>query len=68
VIGLLLAMVDLPDVGTPLRPIAGSVEKIAGTPSDGEAAELAGEGSPHPAAPIPDIKADAAESEVKSHA
>jgi hypothetical protein len=30
VIGLLLAMVDLPDFGTPLRSIAGSVRKIAG--------------------------------------
>lgn len=27
--GLLLAMIDLPDFGTPLRSIAGSVEKIA---------------------------------------
>ncbi|MGX1170686.1 hypothetical protein AB7M16_006952 [Bradyrhizobium sp. USDA 372] len=35
--GLLLAMIDLPDFGTPLRSIAGSVEKIAdATPvSDG---------------------------------
>jgi hypothetical protein len=32
VIGLFLAMVDLPDFGTPLRRIAGSVEKIAGAP------------------------------------
>src|SRR6202021_3598774 len=32
VIGLLLAMVDLPDFGTPLRRIAGSVGKIAGLP------------------------------------
>lgn len=32
--GLLLALVDLPDFGTPLRSIANSVEKIAGgTPS-----------------------------------
>src|SRR6476661_7226271 len=30
VAGLLLAMIDLPDFGTPLRRIAGSVEKIAG--------------------------------------
>src|SRR6266581_6004742 len=30
IVGLLLAMVDLPDFGTPLRSIAGSVEKIAG--------------------------------------
>ncbi len=41
VIGLLLAMVDLPDFGTPLRSIAGSVKKIAG-------AEQAAE-SPYPA-------------------
>ena len=30
VIGLLLALVDLPDFGTPLNRIAGSTEKIAG--------------------------------------
>ena len=29
VAGLLLAMIDIPDFGTPLRKIAGSVEKIA---------------------------------------
>ncbi|WP_049823959.1 hypothetical protein [Bradyrhizobium sp. WSM2254] len=29
VAGLLLALIDLPDFGTPLRSIAGSVEKIA---------------------------------------
>jgi hypothetical protein len=34
VIGLLLAMVDLPDFGTPLRRIAGSVEKMAGGPPE----------------------------------
>jgi hypothetical protein len=34
VAGLLLAMIDLPDFGTPLRSIAGSVEKIAGTVRD----------------------------------
>lgn len=32
VAGLLLALVDLPDFGTPLRRIAGSVEKMAGIP------------------------------------
>jgi len=68
VIGLFLAMVDLPDFGTPLRRIAGSVEKIAGTPSDDEAAEIAGGGSPHTSAPVPDTKADAGKSEVKGHA
>jgi hypothetical protein len=32
VAGLLLALVDLPDFGTPLRRIAGSAEKLAGIP------------------------------------
>lgn len=32
VAGLLLALVDLPDFGTPLRRIAGSAEKMAGIP------------------------------------
>jgi hypothetical protein len=32
VIGLLLALVDLPDFTTPLRRIAGSLEKMSGTP------------------------------------
>src|SRR5258705_10093685 len=41
VIGLLLAMIDLPDFSTPLRRIAGSVEKIAGVPPDEEAVETA---------------------------
>jgi hypothetical protein len=66
VIGLFLAMVDLPDFGTPLRRIAGSVEKIAGVPLDDEAADLLGEGTSHVAAPGPDPKADAAKSKVKS--
>ena len=36
---LLLALVDLPDFGTPLRSIAGSVEKIAGSAEEAEKAE-----------------------------
>src|SRR6266478_3590620 len=70
VIGLLLAMIDLPDFGTPLRRIAGSVEKIAGVPPGEEAAEIAGEGATHVvAADGPDTtKAGAAKSEVPSHA
>src|SRR5205823_708571 len=40
VAGLLLALIDLPDFGTPLRRIAGSVEKIADTmPDTGSEAE-----------------------------
>jgi len=34
VAGLLLAMIDIPDFGTPLRSIAGSVEKIADAEPD----------------------------------
>src|SRR6266481_10157685 len=43
VIGLVLAMIDLPDFGTPLRRIAGSVEKIAGDPPGDD--EITGEGT-----------------------
>src|ERR1700730_17748956 len=50
VIGLLLAMVDLPDFGTPLRRIAGSVEKIAGVPPGDEAAGTLDESAAHAAA------------------
>lgn len=39
VIGLLLAMVDLPDFSTPLRSIAGSVQKMAGIPPDPDPSE-----------------------------
>jgi hypothetical protein len=37
--GLLLALIDIPDWGTPLRRIAGSVEKIAGLPPEEGAIE-----------------------------
>jgi hypothetical protein len=67
VIGLFLAMVDLPDFGTPLRRIAGSVEKIAGNPSDDEGTEIIAAGS-HAAAQGPNTKAEPAKSEAQSHA
>jgi hypothetical protein len=67
VIGLFLALVDLPDFGTPLRQIAGSVEKIAGAPSDDETGEITAEGA-HAAAQGPNAKADAVKSEVPSDA
>jgi hypothetical protein len=39
VAGLLLALIDLPDFGTPLRRIAGSTEKLAGiAPGEGNRA------------------------------
>jgi hypothetical protein len=38
VIGLILAFIEIPDFGTPLRRIAGSIEKIAGVkPGEGAA-------------------------------
>lgn len=40
--GLLLAMIDIPDFGTPLRSIANSVEKIADAAPDEEEPEQAG--------------------------
>ena len=46
VAGLLLAMIDLPDFGTPMRSIADSVEKIADA-TQGEASEAA-QASPPP--------------------
>ena len=69
VIGLLLAMIDLPDFGTPLHRIAGSVEKIAGG-SQGEAVAMADEGPRATVAERPDAGkvSDTAESEVPGHA
>jgi hypothetical protein len=53
VAGLLLAMIDIPDFGTPLRSIAGSVEKIADTRPD-TGAEAEQETSLGPASVPPD--------------
>jgi hypothetical protein len=67
VIGLFLAMVDLPDFGTPLRRIAGSVEKMAGVPPEDDPTEPDGAAT-HVAA-APDTPHDAAaRSEVQGHA
>lgn len=69
VIGLFLAMIDLPDFGTPLRSIAGSVEKMAGVPPGDGAAEMVGESAVHAvAAEGPDTKVGASNSEVQGHA
>jgi hypothetical protein len=64
VIGLLLAMVDLPDFGTPLRQIAGSVKKIA----DGEAAATDQATTLAVAAEPPGPKAESTKSEAQNHA
>lgn len=39
IIGLMLALIELPDFGTPLRSIAGSVEKMADMTSPGDTHE-----------------------------
>jgi hypothetical protein len=68
VIGLLLAMIDLPDFSTPLRSIAGSVEKIAGVPPGNEAAETVDESPAHAAHPEAPDATKAGVKEVRSHA
>ena len=47
VIGLFLALVDLPDFITPLRRIAGSVDKIAGVPPEPDEADMPEAGTAH---------------------
>ena len=66
VIGLFLAMIDLPDFSTPLRRIAGSVEKMAGDAPEPDAAEAPDHAAPR-AAKISDVvKTSAAVDEIKS--
>jgi hypothetical protein len=69
VIGLFLAMIDLPDFGTPLRRIAGSVEKIAGVEDDEDFGMPETRASHATAVDGPDTaKAGSAKSEVQGHA
>jgi hypothetical protein len=75
VAALLLALIDLPDFSTPLRSIAGSVEKIAdaapGAPADVEAgARSALESAPAPAQAGSSASKSAAvtKEEMRSHA
>jgi hypothetical protein len=66
VIGLFLAMIDLPDFSTPLRRIAGSVEKIADVAPEPDAAEAPDHAAPR-AARISDVmKTSAVVDEIKS--
>jgi hypothetical protein len=67
VAGLLLAMIDLPDFGSPLRSIAGSVERIAdATPGAPDAVPEPDEPEVAPVAHA-GVK-PAAKEEVRSHA
>jgi hypothetical protein len=65
VIGLFLAMIDLPDFGTPLRKIAGSVEKMAGVAPEPDAAEPP-DHAPREATASDVVKTSAAVNEIKS--
>ncbi|WP_229186685.1 hypothetical protein [Bradyrhizobium oropedii] len=70
VAGLLLALIDIPDFGTPLRSIAGSVEKIADA-SDVGASPAGNSGEPPrlSTAGKPDLTvSDAPKQEVQGHA
>jgi hypothetical protein len=63
VVGLILAFIEFPDFGTPLRRIAGSTEKMAGLKPGEGAAELAPEvaaADTNAAAPAATKDADAA--------
>src|SRR5947208_10527755 len=64
VIGLFLAMIDLPDFSTPLRKIAGSVEKMAGVAPEEDLTEPPHEAAAAPPAAAGDVKAGSAKSEV----
>ena len=70
--GLLLALVDLPDFGTPLSRIAGSVDKIADneTPTDRRPADEAvasGTTEPGRTAPTASKQAAATVKEIHGH-
>jgi hypothetical protein len=64
VIGLFLAMIDLPDFSTPLHKIAGSVEKMAGVAPEQDPTEPPNEA----VVTQPPVAGDTAKSEVTSHA
>ena len=70
IIGLLLAMVDLPDFLSPLRRIAGGVEKLAGVTPPADEADAHGHppAAPAPVETVPAPAPVAVKSEVQSHA
>ena len=70
--GLLLAFIDLPDFSSPLRSIAGSVEKIADETSTGVKADAVPAASQEPLPPTADDKRPedlgGPKKEMRSHA
>ncbi len=63
--GLLLALIDLPDFGTPLRSIAGSVEKIASAAPESDVTMAP---APPPTESVAAKAAGAEQEERKRHA
>lgn len=62
---LLLAVIDIPDFGTPLRTIAGSVERIAEAANPADELKEGGEGAePSPPVEAHPIETDKRKSEV----
>lgn len=68
VIGLFLAMIDLPDFSTPLRRIAGSVEKMAGGAPEDVLTEPPHEAAAAQTSASADATVGSAKSEVHGHA
>jgi hypothetical protein len=67
--GLLLALIDLPDFGTPLRSIATSVEKIAGGPPAPDVDEkIDSADGADDAAPSEETKTRVSKAKVHGHA
>ena len=67
--GLMLALIEFPDFGTPLASIAGSVERIADSTSVETGDTTQSEGTPTGTqASAHDQKADTSNSKVRSHA
>jgi len=65
---LLLALVDLPDFSTPLRSIAGSVEKIAGSPEETPEQEAGEESAASAATASDESRPSIPKKEVRGHA
>jgi len=67
VIGLFLAMIDMPDFSTPLRRISESVEKMAGIPPQPDPARAPDHvKTPHAAEISNEVKTSALVAEIKS--
>ena len=67
--GLMLALIEFPDFGTPLNRIAGSVEKIAGSPASVDDGETEPETeAAEPSAVARGADAETSNSKVRSHA